>query len=138
MTVIHLAAPLIRQFEGLRLTAYQDASPKKNWTIGYGHTGYVDGAPIIMGMTITEEKAEELLANDAAPLLTAVAGRPIVEAAALVSFGFNCGLGALQKVIAGTSKLEEFTHAAGKVLPGLVARRELEGALIAASKQNGA
>jgi GH24 family phage-related lysozyme (muramidase) len=43
----------------LRLNAYQDS--KGVWTIGYGHTGNVDGKPVVKGMTITPEKASELL-----------------------------------------------------------------------------
>lgn len=132
MNVIDLATPLIRVFEGRRLVAYKDAVGI--WTIGYGHTGPVDGKPITEGMTITDEKAEELLALDAAPLLKAVEGRSIVEGAALVSFGFNCGLGALGRVLRGESQLETFTKAKGKELPGLVTRRKLEAALIAAAK----
>ncbi|ESS58134.1 putative lysozyme [Enterobacter cloacae S611] len=50
---------LIKQFEGLRLTAYQDSVGV--WTIGYGWTQPVDGKPIRPGMTIKEETAERLL-----------------------------------------------------------------------------
>ena len=44
--------------EGLRLKAYQDR--KGVWTIGYGHTGYVNGKPVGPGMIITEKEAEDL------------------------------------------------------------------------------
>lgn len=44
--------------EGLRLKAYQDR--KGVWTIGYGHTGYVNGKPVGPGMVITEKEAEDL------------------------------------------------------------------------------
>ncbi len=46
---------LVKRFEGLRLTAYQDSVGV--WTIGYGHTG----PDVHPGMTITEEQADELL-----------------------------------------------------------------------------
>lgn len=49
---------LIKQFEGLRLNAYQDTG--KVWTIGYGHTGE-EAQP---GNTITEKEAEDLLRKD--------------------------------------------------------------------------
>ena len=43
---------LTEQFEGCRLTAYQDQVGV--WTIGYGHTG-TDVTP---GLTITQQQAE--------------------------------------------------------------------------------
>ena len=49
---------LIKKFEGLRLTAYQDMVGV--WTIGYGHTG-PDVKP---GLTITQQQADQLLIND--------------------------------------------------------------------------
>lgn len=127
MTTAQLAARLIRVFEGLRLKAYRDATG--TWTVGYGHT-----LTAKEGMTITVEQAEELFAQDMAPLLKQVEGLPLIEAAALVSFGFNCGLGALKRVMAGESKLSDFTKSKGKELPGLVSRRQLEAALIEAAK----
>lgn len=50
---------LIKEFEGCRLTAYQDSVGV--WTIGYGWTQPVDGKPIRAGMTIKQETAERLL-----------------------------------------------------------------------------
>ena len=50
---------LIKQFEGCKLTAYQDSVGV--WTIGYGWTQPVDGKPIRAGMTIKQETAERLL-----------------------------------------------------------------------------
>lgn len=127
MTIQKLAAALIRSFEGLRLTAYADAG-KGTVTIGFGHTKGVK-----LGDTITYEQAEAFLAEDCAPLLEMVKGESLISAAAYVSFGYNCGQGALQKVLEGRSKLSDYTHAGGKVLPGLVSRRSLEQALIDAS-----
>lgn len=51
------AYSLIRQFEGLRLTAYR--CPAGIWTIGYGHT-----SGVVPGMAITKEQAEEFLMRD--------------------------------------------------------------------------
>ena len=50
---------IIKYYEGLHLKAYKD--PVGIWTIGYGHTGKVDGVAIHEGMTITEEEANEYL-----------------------------------------------------------------------------
>lgn len=133
MNLATLAAAMIRVFEGVKLTAYQDTGGV--WTIGFGHTGSVDGVPIAAGMTITMEKAEDLLAIDAAPLFKQVAGLPVIEAACYVSFGYNCGAGALARVLSGQSNLTDFIRDRKKnVLPGLVSRRGLEAALISASR----
>ncbi|MGV8268300.1 lysozyme, partial [Pseudomonas aeruginosa] len=48
---------LIKSFEGLRLSAYQDSVGV--WTIGYGTT-----RGVTRYMTITVEQAERLLSND--------------------------------------------------------------------------
>ena len=52
----------IRQLEGEKLTAYPDIVGI--WTIGVGHTGFVDGKPVARGMAITKEKSKELLTAD--------------------------------------------------------------------------
>lgn len=51
---------LIKSFEGLRLKAYKPVKTEKYWTIGYGHYG----RDVVQNMTITEERAEELLRQD--------------------------------------------------------------------------
>lgn len=141
VTVPELAAALIATFEGLRLQSYDDATGKPvldgqvakgTLTIGYGHTG----ADVTPGLTISRDLAEALFLKDQAPLLKLVEGRPLLEAACLVSFGFNCGAGALGRVMAGHALMDQFTHANNKENPGLVARRKLEELLILVSQQN--
>lgn len=126
---------LIRQFEGLRLTAYR--CPAGVWTVGYGHTSRV-----VPGMAITKEQAEEFLQLDI------VTAENIVNAEcrnlrqcqfdALVSFVFNVGGGnfrkstLLKKVKANpddNSIMDEFlrwVYAKGVVLSGLQNRRLAE------------
>lgn len=138
MTVELLAAKLIQSFEGCRLTAYWDANGKK-WTIGYGHT--VGVAP---GMVISLQQAADFLARDSALLFVLVQGQPLIAAAALVSFGYNCGRGALQRVMSGEIRVdhEEFMagslpygeSAGGVPMAGLKSRRQLEAALIEAAR----
>ena len=53
---------LVKEFEGCYLTAYKDIVGV--WTIGYGHTGKVDGKAISKGMIITQAKANSLLKAD--------------------------------------------------------------------------
>jgi lysozyme len=138
---------LVKEFEGLKLTAY--LCPANVWTIGYGHT-----ATARKGMTITAERAEELLRQDIERFEKAVSRLVKVplnenQFAALVSFTFNLGEGALQrstllrKLNAGDydsvpTELNRWNQAGGKVLNGLVRRRKAEGELfrkpVAASK----
>ena len=124
MTSLDLATTLIRVFEGCRLTSYQDSGGI--WTIGFGHI-----KDVVPNQTITFEEAQALATQDLAPLLKLVDGKPMLAAAGLLSFGYNCGYGSLQHVLAGTAKLSNFIHDRhGNVLAGLVARRDLEAALI--------
>lgn len=129
------AYSLIRQFEGLRLTAYK--CPAGVWTVGYGHT-----SGVVPGMTITLEQAEELLRQD----ITTVENIVNAECQnlrqcqfdALVSFVFNVGGGnfrqstLLKKIKANpddNSIMDEFlwwVYAKGVVLPGLQKRRLAE------------
>lgn len=131
---------LIKEFEGCRLTAYK--CPAGVWTIGFGHTGTVDGKKIGSGMTITAAKATELLRGDLAKFEAAVNSyvtAPITQNMfdALVSFAYNCGAGALKgstllrKLNAkdydeAAAEFPKWNKAGGKVLNGLVRRRERE------------
>lgn len=133
---------LIREFEGLRLTAYPDpGTGAEPWTIGYGHTG----GDVFEGMRITRADADVLLRRDVAHAEDAVRDLVRVPLAqhqfdALVSFCFNCGRGALakssllRKLNAGDydavpTELMRWNKSAGRVLPGLVRRRKAETAL---------
>jgi lysozyme len=131
VTVAELAAALIAVFEGCRLKAYQDSGGV--WTIGIGHTG----ADVTPGLIISQAEAQALFEKDQAPLLSKVgAAKGIADAAALVSFGFNCGIGSLERVMAGQATLDQFVHDGhGNVLPGLVARRHLEETLMLLGQQ---
>jgi lysozyme len=86
---------LIKQFEGCRLTAYQDSAGI--WTIGYGTTGSVDGQRICAGMELDEPTAERLLA-DALPVFEEDVNRLVTWAYlsqhhydALISLVYNIG-----------------------------------------------
>lgn len=137
-TINRSGIELIKRFEGLRLTSYK--CPAGIWTIGYGHTGNVRA-----GIQITVARAEELLKQDLAE-----AGRQVErlvqvpltdnQFAALVSFCFNVGAGALERSTllrmlndgdydSVPSQLKRWTRGGGKVLPGLVKRRDAEADL---------
>ena len=134
---------LIKQFEGCKLTAYQDSVGV--WTIGYGWTQPVDGKPIRAGMTIKQETAERLLKTGLVSYESDVSrlvkvGLNQGQFDALVSFTYNLGARSLststllRKLNAGdyAGAAEEFLRwnkAGGKVLNGLTRRREAEHAL---------
>ena len=129
------AIPLIKEFEGCKLKAYK--CPADIWTIGYGHT---DG--VKEGDEITQQEADRLLANDVELFTTGV--QRLVHSdinrnqlGALVSFSFNVGLGnlrhstLLRMVNAGdflgaANEFARWNKAGGKILSGLVRRREAE------------
>ncbi len=133
---------LIKEFEGLRLEAYQDIVGV--WTIGYGHTG----PEVTKGKVITTSEAEELLSRDVEKFSAGV--RKLVppscnqnQFSALVCFSYNVGLGALgkstllKKFVAGDSAgaADEFlkwNKAGGKEVAGLTRRRVAERALFLA------
>ena len=130
---------LTEQFEGLRLTAYQDSVAV--WTIGYGHTG----SDVRPGLTITQEQASALLQQDVAGAVAAVNRLVTVTLTqnqfdALVDFTFNEGQGnlasstLLRELNAGNTagaaaQFLVWVYAGGVQLPGLVKRRQAEAAL---------
>lgn len=126
---------LIKRFEGCRLESYK--CPTDVWTIGYGHTGKVEGKPIGSGMKITLQKADELLKSDLAVFESKVNKYKKYnwtqnEFDALVSFAYNVG-NIDQLTANGTRtkdviavKLLAYNKAAGKVLAGLTKRRKAE------------
>ncbi|PRP70895.1 muraminidase [Chromobacterium amazonense] len=130
---------LIKQFEGLKLTAYQDSVGV--WTIGYGHTGR-DVKP---SQTISSNQADQLLRQDLARFEQGVSNLIKVSIKqnqfdALVSFSYNLGLGNLQSSTllrllnqgdyqAAAGQFPLWNKAGGKVLPGLTRRRLAEQAL---------
>lgn len=134
---------LIKEFEGCKLTAYQDSVGV--WTIGYGWTNPVDGKPIRAGMTIKQETAERLLKTGLVSYESDVSrlvkvGLTQGQFDALVSFTYNLGARSLststllRKLNAGdyAGAADEFLRwnkAGGKVLNGLTRRREAERAL---------
>ncbi len=87
-----LAADIIKVSEGLRLEAYRDGGG--TWTIGYGHTG----SDVYSTLTITVERAEQLLQRDMAWAIDTVRRSVRValtteQQAALISLTYNIGSG---------------------------------------------
>ena len=146
MKINQAGLDLIKSCEGLRLEAYPDpASGGEPFTIGYGHTG----PDVIKGLTIDEEQALVLLQQDLMKFEQGVSSLVIVDInqnqfSALVCFSYNVGLENLKSSLLlrcintlhrddAANEFLKWNKAAGKVLPGLTARREKERQLFIAA-----
>jgi lysozyme len=143
------AIELAKRFEGFHRVPKNDPSraypyvcPAGYWTIGYGHLCDPNHPPI------SEDEAEVYLARDLQTALAAtlrycpvLADEPERRLSAIVDFTFNLGAGRLQTStlrrrinqrdwVATATELRRWIYGGGKVLPGLVARRSVEVALI--------
>ena len=150
IVVPQAAIDLAKRFEGFCRVpksdpdrAYPYVCPAGFWTIGYGHLCDAKHLPITM------EEGEVYLAADMADALKAtlrycpvLATESEGRLAAIVDFTFNLGAGRLQTSTlrrrinqmdwAGAAlELRKWVHGGGRVLPGLVARRQAEIALLA-------
>lgn len=134
---------LIKSFEGCKLTAYPDpgSADGRPWTIGWGTT-----MGVVEGMTITQEQADAMLADDVQAVARLVNSLVKVKVNqnqfdALVSFAYNVGSGALGASTllrllnegnygGAADQFPRWTHGGnGEVLPGLVRRRAAERSL---------
>jgi lysozyme len=144
MTINQAGLDLIKEFEGFRAEAYRD--PVGVWTIGYGTTAAADvGIEPKAGMKISKADAEMYLSraiNKFAAQVDPKIRAPINEneRAAFLSLAYNIGPGAFAKSSAlrkfnegdkagAASAILLWNKAGGKVLAGLVLRREAEKAL---------
>ena len=140
------AIDLAKQFEGFHrvpkfdpeLRAHPYICPAGYWTIGYGHLCDPKHPPI------TEVEAQSYLARDLTTAFNAtlrycpvLATEPDRRLAAIVDFTFNLGAGRLQTSTlrrrvnqrewpAVGTELRRWVYGGGRVLQGLVARREAE------------
>lgn len=106
--------------EGEKLKAYQDAVGI--WTIGVGHTGFVDGTPVVKGLTITQAKSRDILRKDLNRFEKAINDGVKVSLSqhqfdALVSLAFNIGEGAfLRSTLLKKLNVSDFKGAAEQFL----------------------
>lgn len=146
---------MLKKHEGVRYKPYR--CPAALWTIGVGHVLYPEQGNLKMAERMnfplkiehfrifSKEEVDEILKADLARFIRGVSRYcPVITSQgqldALVSFAFNVGLGALQRSALrqkhnrgdyeGASKeFLKYTKGGGKVLPGLVKRRNDERAL---------
>lgn len=147
------AVDLAKRFEGFHRVPKHDPQhrahpyicPAGYWTIGYGHLCKPDHPPI------TEDDGDVYLTRDLISALNAtlrycpvLATESEVRLAAIVDFTFNLGAGRLQTSTlrrrinqrdwpSAVNELRRWVYGAGKILPGLVARREAEVFLLVSS-----
>lgn len=149
IAVPQAAIDLAKRFEGFHRVPKTDPGrahpyicPAGYWTIGYGHLCDATHLPI------TEAEAEVYLARDLQMALAAtlrycpvLATETEGRLAAIVDFTFNLGAGRLQTStlrrrvnqrdwVAAGQELRRWVFGGGRALPGLVARREAEAALM--------
>ena len=131
---------LIKSFEGCKLQSYRDSVGVL--TIGYGHT-----LGVYTGMRITLQEAEDLLRNDLIIYESCINKNVKVDLTqnefdSLVSWTYNLGCGSLKKSTMlkylnenkkqfVTSEMIKWVKAGGRVLKGLIRRREAEAVLFA-------
>lgn len=144
---VEVAATLCRPFEGLRLKPY--ICPAGYPTIGYGTVWKPDGTKVTMEHPpITKETAEawllhELRHNYLAGVVKASPGLLASPMAlgAMTDFVYNLGVAryrssTLRRRVdaqdweAAKEELMKWVRGGGKVLPGLVRRRQAEAALL--------
>jgi lysozyme len=143
------AIELAKRFEGFHRVPKADPRrahpyicPAGYWTIGYGHLCDPKHPPI------TEAEAEVYLAHDLQTSLTAtlrycpgLIAEPEGRLSAIVDFTFNLGAGRLQTStlrrrinqrdwVNAAHELVRWIYGGGRVLPGLVTRREAEARLL--------
>lgn len=129
---------IAKHFEGLRLKAY--LCPAGIWTIGYGSIRGVKP-----GMEITFEEASrrfqvdwEVARRATSHLCPGLSDRRLE---AITDFTFNLGAGRLAAStlrrrlnlgdwIGAAAELRKWVYGGGRKLPGLIARREAERALL--------
>lgn len=132
---------LTEQFEadgGPVLVAYADRLANGKPTVGYGHTGL----DVTVGAVWTQQQCEDALANDihwAANVVNSLVHISLTQGEfdALTDFVFNVGSGNFAastmlkdlnsgNLVMAALEFEKWDHAGGKVVAGLLRRRQAE------------
>ena len=155
MKVSQRCKEMIKHHEGVRFKPYR--CPAKLWTVGVGHVLYPDQGRLPLDQrdayplkaednrVFSGAEVDGILSADLRRFEVGVAklfpvGLTQGQNDALVSFSFNLGLGGVQRstlrqkvlrgeIEAAADEFLKFTRGGGKILPGLVKRRNDERAL---------
>ena len=155
MKVSQRCKEMIKHHEGVRFKPYR--CPARLWTIGVGHVLYPDQGRLPLDQrdayplkaednrVFSGTEVDGILSADLRRFEVGVAKLfPVVltqgQNDALVSFAFNLGLGGVQRstlrqkvlrgeIEAAADEFLKFTRGGGKILPGLVKRRQDERSL---------
>ena len=143
MAVSPFGVDLICNFEGKRLTAYDDGVG--GWTIGFGTTKYPNGIRVKKGDTCTLDQAKAYMQNDLKSFEQTVNNTVKVPLSqnqfdALVSLAYNIGSTAFKNSTlvrqlnegnykAAANQFNVWVNAGGKRMQGLVNRRAAERTL---------
>ena len=155
MKVSQRCKEMIKHHEGVRYRPY--ICPARLHTIGVGHVLYPDQGRLPLDQrdafplktednrTFSKDEVDGILSADLRRFEVGVAklfpvGLTQGQNDALVSFAFNLGLGGVQRstlrqqvlrgeIEAAADEFLKFTRGGGKILPGLVKRRNDERAL---------
>lgn len=139
------AIAMMHHFEGCRLVGYLP-TPNDVPTIGWGNTTYLDGRKVKLGDRITQAEADALFegmlqkfAKGVEQLIDGAATTP-AQFGAMVCLAYNIGIGAFARsTVLRLHKVGDWDGAAkaflpwnkqaGRVLTGLVRRRQTEALL---------
>ena len=155
MKVSQRCKEMIKHHEGVRFKPYR--CPARLWTVGVGHVLYPDQGRLPLDQrdafplaaadnrAFSKDEVDGILSADLRRFEVGVAklfpvGLTQGQNDALVSFSFNLGLGGVQRstlrqkvlrgeIEAAADEFLKFTRGGGKILPGLVKRRNDERAL---------
>lgn len=142
MTAEEVASALVKRWEGFKPRPY--LCPAGVPTIGFGFTHYLDGTRVTlsdapMSREYAEAMLRAMLLRDYIPAVLRLC--PMLDTpgriGAIVDFTFNLGKGNLRastlrkRILAGDwwdvpTQLRKWVRGGGRILPGLVARREAE------------
>lgn len=138
--LVSSACDFIKSFEGFRASPYLP-TPEDRPTIGYGTTFYTDYRPVQMADSdVTEDQAYTILEFFVSKAVETVQGLVIVsltdnQIVALTSFEYNTGhlkgstlLELLNEghYVDASNQFDRWDHQDGKVIDGLLTRRDKE------------
>ena len=140
--VLDLLLPVIRKFEGCKLTSYQ--CPAGVWTIGWGSTGSNIGSDTVWTQEVADRQLKHTAIGVISQVVTAsptLTSESPARVAALSDFVYNLGIGnynssTLKKCVdsgdwdKAKTEILRWDKCNGAPLAGLTRRRALESKML--------